>query len=385
MKNSDVVVALKCSSYKQNEVDSCVKRIFELLGGAENLIKPGMKILIKPNLLKPKEPSGAVTTNPAVILSVANICVSLGASVIIADSPGGDYSPDFLKKVYDTCKISDVAQKSGAKLNFDTSFEMKTSEKGVVVKEFPIIKPICDADLIINIAKLKTHVYTGMSAAVKNLYGTIPGHTKRLLHIKYPERQKFASMLVDLCLCVSPQISIVDGIWGMEGNGPAGGTPRQANVILAANNPFWLDLAAATVIGFSNPFKIFTVNESFKRKLIPDDYKKLNFAGDNLDSLIIHDYKKPLSSGASITQLFPEKIRKFLDDLKNPYPYMPKEACIGCGECAKNCPADIIKIVNQQAVVDYSRCIKCYCCHELCPVKAVELKKIVFKRGAKNE
>ena len=209
--------------------------------------------------------------------------------ITIAESPGGPYAIPLLQSLYQTCGMTEVAQRTGAVLNFDTS-SRQLDGNGQVTRHFTVIHPIADADLIINICKLKTHSLTKMSCGVKNLYGIIPGTEKIEMHARFSRVESFSQMLCDLAQMLTEQktlITICDGIWGMEGNGPTGGTPRAFGVLMTSLSPFALDLLAESLLGFAGT--VPTVQTSIQRSLCPGDVSDLSVAGSDYRKYITND------------------------------------------------------------------------------------------------
>jgi len=368
------VSILGCSSYEENKVQEIVDRLLLNLGGIEKFIKSGENVVIKPNFIARKSPNDAATTNPALLLAVTRAVMAIGAHVTIAESPGGPYNPTILKRLYETCGASYVAEKTGCTLNYDTSYE-DIVYHGEVRREFSIISPIVKADKVISVAKLKTHTMTCYTGAVKNLFGTIPGLYKAQYHLERSEKDSFCSMLVDLCQYVNPCLSFIDAVVGMEGDGPTSGTPREIGAIMASASPYELDLAAVHMVGIGDD-EALTVKESLKRGLTCP-YDELDMTGDDIDKFAITNFKR--ARGGEINFLkrmnLPAGLTKKLNRMATARPVFDKKTCVGCGECARCCPPKAIEIVDHFPQVDYESCIKCFCCQELCPQKAVSAKR----------
>lgn len=103
---------------------------------------------------------------------------------------------------------------------------------------------------------------------MKNLFGTIPGTVKVEYHYRMPELERFSAMLVDVCQYVNPAFTIMDAVWGMEGDGPSAGDPRHIGAILASRSPYALDFAAAGLI-LSDPTAICTIRRAMERGIGP--------------------------------------------------------------------------------------------------------------------
>lgn len=367
-----------CAEYTEASVFEAVHRMLEGFGGASGFDVKDKKVLIKANLLGAHEPEKAVTTHPLVIEALAREFIAAGARVTIADSPGGPYSEALLRRCYRITGMERAAERSGASLSFDTTHR-RVDCSGEYCKAFDIITPVLEADFVISAAKLKTHGLAYYTGAVKNLYGCIPGLDKAAMHATYADKRVFNRVLVDLCELVRPGFSVVDGVIGMEGPGPSGGTPKFAGVIGGAVNPYALDLAMCDVAAL--PAKLVPMlGEAMARGLCPADAKALEYIGEKPDAyrtefkpaIGVNRGKNSLTFFAS--HVLPRKMREAMRDRRSPYPVI-QSGCVGCGRCAEICPRSVVKLDSGRAKIDYSGCIRCYCCHEMCPARAIELKR----------
>lgn len=368
----DKVVINKCESYDLAFITDIIHKQIELLDINATDFK-GKRVMIKPNLLMKASPDKAVTTNPIVIEAACNVLIGFGASVIIAESPGGIYTPAILKGLYKSCGITDIAERTGAELNYDVSFKEIHTPNECTTKSFSLITPLCDADYIVNICKLKTHMLAMMSGAVKNYYGCIPGIQKFELHARFKDRMQFFSMLNDLCkiICdLKPMLNIVDAVVGMEGNGPSGGSPRKIGCILSSKNPFTLDLINSNLLNFNGIVSTVTISQ--QRKYCPDNISGVDILGERLENFIISDFKMPDTKLSKTFSLIPPFLQ--------PRPVVERKKCVACGDCINSCPVKTIVLKDKKAKIIPNKCIKCYCCQELCKYKAIKIKKnIIYK------
>lgn len=371
MNSYDKVALMRCNTYDSSHIYDKISEGFSLAGITEELIR-GKKVAIKPNLLLAYAPEKAATSHPTVIEAAARLAYDMGAAeVIIAESPGGIYTPASLRMVYKSCGMNEAAEKSGAKLNFDVSSSDIHYPDGITSKSFQIIDPLWNADVIINVCKLKTHNLAVLTCAAKNLFGAVPGVTKFEMHARFKKPQEFFSMLVDLCTLICKDhtvLNICDAVIGMEGSGPSAGNPREIGALLVSRSPFCLDTVAAEIANLSG--RVGMLDIAAKRGLCPTSVSDVEVVGEDLKSMIIKDFAKPDTEKGKKFDLIP----KFLQ----PRPVIDTKKCVGCEVCKKSCPVQTINMVNKKARIIAKNCIKCYCCHELCKFKAVKIKKSVI-------
>ena len=372
------VSVVSCTGY--DKCREAVDKALSLIGGMERYVKPGSRVVIKPNLVSKKRPENAVTTNPEFVHAVICAVEEAGGSVTIAESPGGPYNESRLRAIYAACGMDKAVEGTNAVLNTDTSFTEAEHPSGRTVKKLPIIDPILNADIIINLPKLKTHAMTSYSGAVKNLFGTIPGTYKAELHFRLDDKAAFCSMLTDLCELVKPTLSIMDAVIGMEGDGPTSGEDRYMGLIMASADPYALDMAACAVIGY-DPMEIDMVREAHERGYIPATIAELDIRGESLESVMIPDVVKP-ETHFNLLKLIdlPPWLNALLVDKLSAKPEIDHKACIACGECARCCPPEAISMESGRPVIDKSKCIRCFCCQELCPKSAVKIKRPLLNR-----
>ena len=260
-------------------------------------------------------------------------------------------------------------------LNMDFTAQTVNCPAGYANHSFHLITPVCEADYIINICKLKTHAMTGYSGGIKNLFGTIPGLEKPQMHYRWPDIEDFSRMLVELARTVNPQLTIIDAIDAMEGNGPTGGTSHPLHMILASKDMYTQDYFAAGLMGL-DPMKIVMIRQAVEAGLATPD--KLILTGDpipdNLTPFCQPDTKR-LDFASSLPGFLQKPFTRIAGKLLKSYPQLNKSQCVGCGKCAESCPAHIITIKDKKAKFRKKGCISCFCCQEMCPMKAISVKK----------
>ena len=371
------VYAASCPDYEQAE--GAIRALVEQMGGMGRFVRPGERIVLKANLLRAAPPESAICTHPAVVEAVARLVKEAGGTPVICDSPGGALHKEaVLRNLYEKTGMAAAAAAAGAELSMDSSTRSVSLPEGKVLRQAEIITPVAEADGVIDLCKMKTHVLMSMTGAVKNLFGVIPGLSKVGYHATHPDHETFADVLLDLTGYVKPRLSLMDGILAMEGDGPgSSGTPRQVGLLLAAANPLALDTAAGAIMNLprqDNPVLL----AAERRGLTPCRMEDVELIGGTVEELRMADYKFPASTKSNLMD--------FLGPLARPAERLCKKAlsqtpridgakCVGCGICAKSCPGQAIAMTapGKKARISQKACIHCYCCHELCPQKAVEL------------
>ena len=378
------VAVVGCSEYEENEVRKALETALSEIGGLD-FVTPGMKIAIKANLVSFMKPEKAATTHPALLAELTRMLVERGAEVVVGDSPGGLYNAAFLHKVYSATGVHAV-EAAGGKLNENFENSEAHFPEAKQAKSFVYTSYLDDADAIINFSKLKSHGMMGMSCAVKNLFGTIPGTIKPEYHYRFPNHADFADMLVDLNEYFSKKVKlcICDAVVGMEGNGPTAGNPRKIGAVLASKSPYLLDLTAAELIGLTKD-NVPTLEAAFLRGLSPakaDLVKK----SEGFEKFILSDYDNITThssiefKGASKGKIIGVLRGELLGKLLRSKPKTKKDECVGCGVCKNICPNKAITIEKGVAVIDRKKCIRCFCCQEFCPKGAMKVKRTLVAR-----
>ncbi|MFZ5969803.1 MAG: DUF362 domain-containing protein [Bacillota bacterium] len=369
------VSLVRCEDYVYEDVKHAIAESFKNLGGIESYIQRGDKVLLKMNLLMKKRPEEATTTHPEFVKALAEILIGHGAEVYIGDSPGGPFNEKALRGVYRVCGIENVANETGAVLNYNTNMMEVKNEKGKILRTLTVAEMLKGVDKVISVSKLKTHGMATFTGAVKNMFGIIPGILKAEYHFKMPNIQDFANALVDICLFAQPVLSFMDGIVGMEGDGPSAGTPRKVGVVVASASPYHLDVVASSIINLE-PTKVPTIQCCVERGICRGSLEDIEIVGDKLEGFIVKDFIIPKTRSVHFAGgRVPGFVRYFSDRLLQPKPVFSHEICIGCGDCAENCPPKVIDMVDHKPEVNLQNCIRCFCCQELCPKKAVKIHR----------
>jgi len=371
------VAIAACNSYEPVEIEQATSELIRLLGGLDNIITPGDKVLLKVNMLNASAPERAVTTHPEVLRSVIRQVKKVGGIVTVGDSPGGRNVGEVPKKVFKTTGIDKVCiDENVPLLLLDDDIVKKRSPGAKLYRFFTVGKAAVEADVVITIPRLKTHGFQMFTGAVKNLFGVIPGLKKAEFHVKVPNREDFGGMLVDLYQLISPKLAVMDGVIAMEGSGPSSGDPYHLGVLLASVDSAALDFIASKIIGL-DPRKVYTTKAAIDRGIL--DPEEIEVVGFDLGKIRADGFSLPRTESGS--QL-PPIIRDRLNDILIAKPILTlSDNCNACGTCHKNCPVDSIEMEKGRPSFDYDTCIRCYCCQELCPEYAIGLKNHWIIRG----
>jgi len=355
----------RCPNYEPERVKSALIRLLEPLGGMDAFVTPGERVLLKPNMLSAKDPEKAVTTHPAVLRAAIDLVKGAGGIPLVGDSPGiGDF-----RKVAARTGLLQVCEETGAALaEFSDAVEVAGTG---LFKRLELARPYLEADRIINLPKLKTHEMMTMTCAVKNLFGAVVGHAKAAWHLKAgADREQFARMLLEIYLLRKPDLTIVDAVTAMEGNGPGSGDPVDVGLLLAGTNAVAVDVVTAELAGI--PASLLYV-ERTARKLGIDgaDRTGIKTVGLPLSEARVAPFRLPPISDVQFG--LPPFLKNRLRHYLTTRPCAVPEKCRLCGICADACPPRAIEIRNGRLVFDYHRCIRCFCCRELCPDGALDV------------
>ncbi|MDR2909706.1 MAG: DUF362 domain-containing protein [Oscillospiraceae bacterium] len=373
--------AIPVSEYNLEALLRAVEEHFALLEVWDSL-RPGMKVLLKPNLLMKRLPERATTTHPLVVEAVALVLKKHGVTdITLADSPGGPYTVPLLDSVYKATGMAEVARRTGIILNRDTGFREVSLPGGMVCRSFEIIEPVCEADFIINLPKLKTHAQMLLSAGCKNLFGCVPGLRKPELHYRFPQKESFGGMLLDLCAAIKPGLTIADAVESMEGDGPSAGMVRKTGMTFASRDVHALDLGLCLFVGI-DPRKVYTLRRAMASGLCPENPGELVWLGEK--PAPVKGFRMPGSISLAFSDKAPKvlkgPIRRLERRFLGPRPKVRAKMCTGCLKCAESCAPGAIGLDGGKAAIDYSRCIRCYCCQEMCPAGAIVIHRFSLLR-----
>ncbi len=348
------VFITKLKDYDSEKIKIFLERFFKNL-------KLNDKVLIKPNLIAPKKIDKCCNTHPVFVEGIVKFVKNYTDKIYIGDSPGfGTLKLNIKVNGYE-----DLIKKYNVKIfNFNKKIEIENFSNKIL-KKFSISSALKEFDYIINVPKLKTHSMMGLTLSIKNCYGFIIGRDKIKYHLKAGKNKfLFSDLLIDIYETVKPQINVLDGICGMEGNGPTGGDPKKFHIVAVSECGYSLDRAIEKITDFGETY--ITV-QAKKRKLFDESKLKINYVDTSFIDIRVK-IKPPISKPANF------RLPDFLINFFLPKPKIIKEKCKLCFTCVKNCPANAIYFKDDILKINDKKCIKCYCCHELCMHEAIKLK-----------
>ncbi len=375
MKSS--VSIIKCQNYDEDKVLRALRQSLDLIGGIQAFVNKGSRVLLKPNLLYGKSPEKAVTTHPSILRGMIQIVREAGGVPFIGDSP----SVGSLMRTAEKAGIKAVADEIKCPLVEFNKPILPPKRGGKIFKQLEIDQTVLEADVVINLPKFKTHSLTLLTLGVKNLFGCIPGPRKALWHLKAGEdRKTFAQILVDVYQIIHPSLTILDGIVGMEGNGPNSGRPIQLGLILASGDPLSLDQIVCDLLGISRE-SLLTNRVAFDQGFGKD---KIDVFGERAEDVKISNFQFPTLSQPDWN--LPEFLRKALKNALTSKPVIEEEVCDACDRCAEICPPKALARKGKDLIFDYEQCIRCFCCLEVCPEGAISIKpgwalRLIHRRG----
>ena len=359
------VSAVKCESYSLEQLRSAVKQAVAGAGGWPKKIKKGAKVLLKPNLLTARPPKDAVTTHPEFVRAVILELKSAGVSEIsLGDSPAGNYSWD---KLWTETGMKALAEEEGVKLIPVEEIKRVEASNGVTV---PVMKEMEDFDVVISLPKLKTHILTKVTAAVKNSYGLIPGAAKSMFHGHYQSPKQMGLFIADIFDLIKPDFVIMDAVICMQGLGPANGSPFELGVVFAGEDAVAVDSCACGVYNYK-PEDIPLLVKASSNGFGISDLNLIEKSGDAWD---IVKSKRPKRSNSDFLHAIPERLFHALTLFLTFRPFISQKECVKCGVCKKVCSQDAIVFKNGKYTVQPSKCILCMCCMESCASHAISLK-----------
>jgi uncharacterized protein (DUF362 family) len=359
------VSIVRCCNYDEEEVESAVRKAVDLIGGMGAFVRPGARVLLKPNCLFGKAPEKAVTTHPSVVKAVIRLVQEAGGKPTLGESPGvGSFA-----RAAEKCGIRNVAEETGCPMMEFNRPCPAPGRDGQAFRQIGIDQAVFDADVLINLPKWKSHGMTLLTLGVKNLFGCVPGHDKALWHLRAGEdRKRFSRMLVDLYQAIRPALTVLDGVVGMEGDGPSSGNPIALGLIVAGSDALAVDLTVCDLLGIPRE-RLMSNRVAFEAGL---GRGEIDLQGEPVSGARISRFHFPTLSEPDWN--LPGVLKKFLKNAFTAKPAVRLESCKKCRRCAEICPPKALEMKEAGPAFLYGKCIRCFCCQEICPEGAIRIE-----------
>ena len=378
MTGRSLVSWTRCPDYDPDRVAQAVRAALAPLGGLDRFVHHGDKVFCKCNLLVPARPDQAVSTHPEVLRAVIREVKRCGGVPIVGDNSAS--TP--LKLTLQRCGLLQVCLDEGAEVaDLTESVTIQAPADGGSPRDFEVSRAMLEAEVLLNLPKLKTHALCTMTLATKNLFGFVPGLHKARWHLAARSPRTFSALVVDLYAALlehgrfkGRMVHLLDGILGMEGEGPGpGGTPRKLGILMASEDAVAIDRVACHAVGL-DVLKLQTCTLASERGLGQGDLSRIELAGGAMDQPLVTDWKVPAQGSVADRVEAMGPLQRVAGRLLLERPVVALDRCTGCGQCSRVCAAKAIEVDRdlRKARVNLDLCIRCYCCAEVCPDRAVK-------------
>lgn len=364
------VAIVRCPDYGEKLVEEKVRGAIGLLGGIEKFISKGDKVLIKPNVLRASSPEAHVTTHPLIVKAVVKMVQEVGGIPTIMDMTwvGSLHST---KKALTETGLADVGKEMGVEVKgFEENGWERVKVNGKIFRELYAPKFLMNADKVISLPKMKTHLEGIITGAIKNWFGCVPMKFRKIGHSLSIE--EIADAFVDVYLMRPPDLVLMDGVVGMEGNGPISGGLKKTGLLLASGNGVELDRVMVKIMGIDY---VPMLKRAKERRI---GQGEIEIVGEKLEN-VITPFKKPVTVAHKVPRTFRRAIMAVMGSGLE----INKSKCTKCLDCVKYCPVTAIKF-KQLPEIDMQKCILCFGCAEICPVEAIEITASPIKESLQS-
>jgi uncharacterized protein (DUF362 family) len=263
------------------DITAAILSGFKELGISPAHIK-GKRILLKPNLVETDFGAIHINTHPAAIFGASQAFLKLGAAkIIVGEGPGHCRDTLLLLEESGLAEVLWEDRIPFVDLNYDQGYSVRNPGGYSSLTNLTFPETLRQVDWVVSLAKLKTHHWAGVTLSMKNLFGVMPGSfygwPKNVLHYA-----GINGSILDIVCALKPQFAIVDGIVGMEGDGPIMGTPKNSGVLVMGRNFPAVDSTCARIMGI-NPRRVQYLAEAWR--LGPISEKEIIQLGENLASV----------------------------------------------------------------------------------------------------
>lgn len=362
---------VRASDYRCDELQAALRKALSLIGGLEKILKPKAKVFVKINHLSPEAPAErGICTHPVFTGEVLRLLKEYGLEMTIGDDIQSKRKDGFFITGY-----RQLSKELGVRLvNLKEYGFKEVNSNGEVLKKVYVSPLVLESDFVVNLPKLKTHSFTVLTGAVKNMFGVIPHGLRLEYHRRFVRSDVFSQMLVDLFSCARPHLTIMDAIDAMEGEGPSAGKNKRVGVILASQDAVAVDAVASRIVGF-DPLDIMTTFHAHRRGLGTGAIDNIEVVGERVSDVEVSDFKHSAVAVGFLRRKIPAFLYAYIQSQLVLTPEVARDKCEACLECINICPSQAATLEHGSVNIDNNLCIHCMCCHEVCRLQAIRLKQ----------
>lgn len=370
-----VVSCVSCDSYGRTAVEEAVREAFRL---CRFFPLEAVPTLLKANLLSPSDPSRAVTTHPEILRALLMELTRAGCpDVMIGDNPGYIFRHQE-KALFQKTGVAEICQGLPVRFGLLSSdgFVEVRPPRAEILQTVRVSAMMMNFPCVIGVSKLKTHVETEMTGAIKNLFGATDTDTRKKAH-GARSRTFLPEAIIDIFSVRIPDFFLLDAVEGMEGWGPSHGKPKRIGWVAASSNALALDYVQAVMMGFNDPLDIPLLSIASKRMDGPSGKEDIELRGARWEDLPCEGFQR----APSFMRWVPSFFRGVAHHMVRLKPGPNRVACIKCGICEKVCPVNAIAFSPEGwPEIGRKKCVQCLCCHEMCPTGAMEVRENTLSR-----
>ena len=280
------VALVRCADYQAEALDEALNQATGLLGGWGEFVKPGERVLIKPNFIAPRPPEVPAQTDGRLILALARQLNQITSRLVVGDSTAwGSAKRNAALVGLDEATLASVGLEW---VNFNRPCWV-TIQTPAGPRRVSLDRAVLKADKIINVPKLKTHQQLVLSGAVKNAFGAVVGKRKAWWHCRYSREAIFADMIAGVCQRIRPVLNIVDAVVVMQGQGPINGRPRKLGLLMVSADAAAVDRISCEVVE-AKAEELEILAAAKRAKIGNTELADIELLGEQLEAVRINDF-----------------------------------------------------------------------------------------------